>query len=500
MRYIRAKLPFISAIIARYVDDAATFCVPNRPFGEPGFRIGLRDARREPTRVELRTIQQLQDWFLTSGTVVNGDRTARPGLMSVVKMLTDNSMHYDQCHLEIQHDLKGRPAAWVVPDPTTIRFALPSSISPRNVADDVSAVQIINGNIVAKFNKDQLTWGVRNPSSHINTFGYGVSEIEMCFEVIGHLINGMEYNGRQFTNGVLSPGILNLGGRLTPAQLTNIRRMVVQLLVGVQNAFRLPITNTEKIEYIDLKRSNKDMEYAAWMNFLLRILCAEYRMDPLEINFKFGGSGSEEKSMFEGPNKAKFTESKRRRMFPLLVMLARMFNEHILWRILPDFEFMWTGMSIISPEEQMNLLTQQVRTFMTVDELRATFDLKPLPDGIGSIPDSAVMAERYREVNLAQMQRLLLEQTGDVDGRPTETKVIEGSAENAADKVVIPKVMEPHEERSVILPGMEEVTVDPSKVKEVLGYDGVGGAPATAAGVSKSLGARHIKIRKAREE
>lgn len=482
MRYIRAKLPFISAIISRYVDDLAVYCAPNRPFGEPGFRIGLRDTRREPSRTELKVIQQAQDWMLTSGTTRDGDRTIRPGLMDVVKMLTDNSMHYDQCNLEILHDRLGRPAAWVVVDPTTIRYALPQSVSFRNEAADYNAVQIVNGNIVAKFNKNNLIWGVRNPSSHVNTYGYGVSEIEMCFEVIGHLINGMEYNGKQFTNGVLSPGILNLSGRLTPGQLTNIRKMIVQLLVGVQNAWRLPVTNTEKIEYIDLKRSNKDMEYSDWMNFLLRILLAEYRMDGLELNFMFSGSGSGEKSMFEGPNKAKFTESKRRRIFPVLAMLERMFNEHIIWKIMPDFEFKWTGASIMSPEEQINILTQQLRTFMTVDEGRAFFDLKPLPDGIGSIPDSAVMAERYREVNLAQMQRLLLEQTGNIDGvsndvqaRPSETNVMSETAQQTREKVVIPKVMEPHDEASRILPGMDKVTVDPSKMKEVLGYDGAGG-------------------------
>lgn len=54
---------------------------------------------------------------------------------------------------------------------------------------------------------------------------------------------------------------------------------------GVQNSHRVPVINGIDLEWIDLQKNNRDMEFNEWLKFLIIISCAVYRMDPTELGF-----------------------------------------------------------------------------------------------------------------------------------------------------------------------------------------------------------------------
>ncbi len=69
------------------------------------------------------------------------------------------------------------------------------------------------------------------------------------------------------------------------------------MLAGVGNAWKTPILNADDgVEWVSMQSNNRDMEYNEWMNFLLKLACAMFLMDPAEVNFKFGSES--EKALF----------------------------------------------------------------------------------------------------------------------------------------------------------------------------------------------------------
>jgi hypothetical protein len=238
--------------------------------------------------------------------------------------------------------------------------------------------------IVAEYSQEELCFGVRNPRTDMNLHGYGVSELEMMMKVMTALLWGWEYNQRAFSQGSTHKGILNFKGNIPEKQLRAFRRHWYMMLSGVENAWRTPITNAEELQWVSMHQSNRDMEYNAWMDFLIKIACACFTMDPVEVNFKYGNVG-QQTGLQEASNSEKITESKERGLRPLLRFIAGCINKHIIWPMNEDFEFEFVGLDAKTQEDVADLNTKRVKTYRTVDELRAEEDLPPLPDGKGEI-------------------------------------------------------------------------------------------------------------------
>ena len=393
------RLPILRAIIKTRVDQVASFCLPQQPPQDPGFRIRLRETDRTPQAFELQEMRRLEEWLLTTG-VIQVDRRERHGMEYLVRQVTNDTLMYDQLNMEVVSDRKGRPSQWYSVDPATVRFVDSAKLAPDHSMDAPYAVQIYDNVVTGEFTRREMVFGVRNPRSDIRSHGYGTSETEMMVNTVTYLLWGMEYNGRQFSQGSIAKGLLNIKGPMPERQLRAFRRQWYQMVAGVENAWRTPIVNAEDLEWIDLNKSNRDMEFGHWLDFLIKIACAIFAMDPIEVNFKYGGSG--QKAMFEAANKVKIVESKAKGLQPLLKFVASIFNENILWPNSEDFTLEFTGLSPMTPKELADLETQKVRTYMMVDEIRAMHDLPPLADGLGQIIDSPNWMEARRELLLQE--------------------------------------------------------------------------------------------------
>jgi hypothetical protein len=392
------RLPILAAIRKTRVDQVAAFSQPQRPPHEPGFRVRMRDMHRTPTRAEKKRTRELENLMLTTG--VTDDPRSRESFETFCRKITHDSMTFDQACYEITPDRMGRPAAWYAVDASTIRLADTAALRPSTDVNSVFAVQVYDNVIINEYTKREMAFSIRNPRSSIRTHNYGTSEAEMMISTITYLLWGMQYNGNQFSQGTVAKGLLNLKGSIPERQLRAFRRQWYQMVSGVENAFRTPILNAENVEWIDLYKSNREMEYSAWIDFLIKIACAIFAMDPIEVNFKYGGSG--QKAMFEAANKVKIVESKAKGLAPLLRFLERSINENILWPIDPNFCLEFTGLSPMTPKELADLETMKVRTYMMVDEIRAQHDLPALPHGLGRVINDPNWMQARRDVMLQQ--------------------------------------------------------------------------------------------------
>lgn len=123
--------------------------------------------------------------------------------------------------------------------------------------------------------------------------------------------------------------------------------------VIIHNSHRMPIIEADKLDFINTQTSNKDMEYSKYYEFLIKIACACYKIDPSEIGFPMNGS-SESKPMFEGNNEARLKYSKDKGMKPLLNFVQTKLNKYIVQYLKGGkYELYFEGIDAETAQEEL---------------------------------------------------------------------------------------------------------------------------------------------------
>lgn len=380
MEMIGRSVPVIADIVNVRTNQVKMFCAIPEDKYSPGFRVRHIDWRNTtPTRQQRARATELEEVLLHTGyhdPEVPDDSTP---LGAFAQMFLHDSLHYDQGNFEIVPDAKGRPSYFTCVDASTVRL-LDASQRPIN---DVYAVQVIDGAIITDFQRSELAFCIRNPRSSVLSHGYGISEIETLVKEITGFLYGMEYNRKAFTNGSTTKGILNFkGGTMPEKQLQAFRRHWYAQVAGVSNAWRTPITNAEDLQWINLQMSNRDMEYSAWMDFLIKIACARYLIAPEEVNFTYGNAGQAQ-AMGQAPIEEKLKASRDLGLRPLVRWFFDQLNRNFIQRIDPEYEAVAVGLDDKGREAEADLLEKQTRVFLTVDEARGRMELPAMGEDNG---------------------------------------------------------------------------------------------------------------------
>lgn len=376
------KVPVITGIIQTRIHQVANFAVPQQQDREPGYQIRLRDKKRNSTKQDLQRASDLEQWLLYTGST---RKFGKDNFETFLQKLVRDSLVYDQACFEVVDNKKGEPSDFYAMDAATIRIAdVPLGADLDDDPNRARFVQIYDDVVVAEFSAHEMCFGIRNPRTGIRLNGYGFSEMEMMLNVITSLLWSFEYNKRFFSQGSTTKGILNFRGSIPDKKLDSFRRYWYQLVTGVVNAWRTPVTNAEELQYINLHSNNRDMEYSAWNDFLIKLSSGIFLFDPAEIGFVYGNSG-QTSQMFQAPAEARIKSSKDKGLRPILRKLSNWINEYLIWRVDEDFEVVFTGMDPRSSDQIADLQKKQVTYLKTVDEIRAEDDLEPLPDGKGDV-------------------------------------------------------------------------------------------------------------------
>src|SRR5690606_26138942 len=158
-------------------------------------------------------------------------------------------------------------------------------------------------------------------------------------------------------------------------QLEAFKRQWRANLEGVENSWRTPIMQAEQgIDWIDLHPSNQEMEYSMWIEYLIKITCAVFLIDPAELNFDMHG-GVQQTPLFESSQEWKLKASRDRGLKPLLRFIAKMINDHIISKIDDHFMFDFMGLDELTEQEKHELRKEQLATYMTLNEIRREEDL-----------------------------------------------------------------------------------------------------------------------------
>ena len=337
---------------------------------------------------------------------------------------------------EVVPDRRGLPYEFMAVDASTIRIAAPNTLDmykysgantidetfdtmrgPLNNSNDrTNFVQLVHGQIRNLYSRNELAFGVRNPRTDIRVYGYGYSELEQLIRTITAAIYAEEYNIRNFSQGSSPKGILSFKGEaMDPDMLEDFKRKWNQNVEGVHNAWRTPIIQSETgIEWTDLHPNNRDMEYNSWLEYLIKIICGVFLIDPAEVNFDLHG-GVQQTPLFESSQEWKLKASRDRGLKPLLKFLAKMINDNVIQKLDDNFTFDFVGLDELTEQEKHELRKEQVASYMTLNEIRRAEDLPDIEDGDRVLNPTYLQAVQLQQQADQQEEQMAMQ--GDAAGQ-----------------------------------------------------------------------------------
>lgn len=383
LRAMAERNVVVSSIIQTRINQCSAFCQPQRNKYSVGYKLFPRNRDRKLSRSEREEMFNLEMFMLNMGLDRNPDRDT---LETFVKKVVRDRLRYDQVCAEKVPRRNGKPYSVMAVDASTIRIASPKSkkgtpMTPRESRHEPKYVQVVDGTIVNQYTRREMIFRIANPRTEIQTFGYGYSELEMLINTITSHLWAEEWNRKVFSNGATVKGIINFKGNVAPNQLEAFRRQWLTQVSGVTNSWRTPIMNSDELQWVPLQPSNTDMGYQQWLEYLIKVACAVYLIDPAEINFDTrGGVGSQ--PMFMSSNEAQQKVSKDRGLQPLVRFVQTLINEDILWEIDPNYELVFLGLDSKTEAEAIELRMKELQSYKTLNDVRREADdLPPVPGG-----------------------------------------------------------------------------------------------------------------------
>lgn len=357
--------------------------------------------------------KKVEDFILYCGLLDNRPfETKKWNFDTCLRAWVRDTLTLDKMTTEIVPNQVGKPHHFFPNDASTIKFASPSlkrykafpgaqtnvdflypekhvqALEKRDAleldeelleAEKYKYVQVVKGRIERAFTEDELKLGIRNMTTDIYNNGYGISELELLVSIVASHLNTEYYNKAYFTQGFSAKGILHLKAAIPRRKLETIRQQWHHMIKGARNSFQTPIfAGMDEVKWIPLTQNHSDIEFQGWLNYLIKVICAIYQIDPAEIGFPMKDIGSG--GGISGDNtEEKLSHSKDKGLYPLLRFIENYVNINIIDSIDSDFCIEFTGVDEASKKFELERQEKEVKIKKTINEIRAEDGLPPLP-------------------------------------------------------------------------------------------------------------------------
>lgn len=334
-----------------------------------------KEDMKEMTKAEQKRVERIVRFLEDGGET---DKWEMPdSFVTFVRKIMQDSLSIDQLAFEITRTRGQELHQFKAIDGSMIRFL--DTVDP-NYAHQFDQYrykgylpkycQVFDQQIV--FNKQlntyvmyypwELGFGIRNVGTDIWQNGYGRSELESLIEIITYILNGVQYNGNFFKNGSNPKGFIKMNGPNTnQTQLNDFKQKWRQMLTGTENSHKIPIFAGLDLEWVDLQKGNRDMEFDNWTKFLIVLLCSVYRIDPSELGFQF----REAANLFgQQGQRERLDHSKQKGLYPLLIFLQDIINKFLISELDEEMEFAFMGIEVEDEEKQVKLDSEKLSAGM----------------------------------------------------------------------------------------------------------------------------------------
>lgn len=374
-----ARNPIVGSIIRTRLNQVAAFCTPQSDAYEPGFVI--KSGHTDDGKHNTGKATEIADYIYHMGLRGYGEQS----LETFARKFVQDSLILDQACAELVPMRNGQPAYAVCVDSATIKL-LKASLSyalPEDRDNELWYAQVLDDKIVNEYTYDQMMFGTRNPQTDMGYCGYGMSELELLIRVVTTILNHEKFNAGQLTQGGTSKGVLTIAGDIAQddLQFASFRRDFREAVRNAADAWRPPVlrvSKDSKIEWVQLDRANRDMEFSHLFDFLVKQACGVYQISPEEINWQVGITGAH--ATFGSDHAGKVMYSQRKGLKPLLRFLESQLNTKFIQKIDPIYRIEFVGLDI-NREMDSEIHVRESQSYKTINEVRAELNMKPIPHG-----------------------------------------------------------------------------------------------------------------------
>jgi hypothetical protein len=411
----------VSAIVQNRVDTLSRFARPQTRKFDLGYRIVKRNSSEEYTEKEKAEISNLEDFIYNCGRVTNTPDDDRMLFNDFIKMIVRDALTFGNITVEkvktrrgalhrfrpvpaesIYHINSNSPRAQIEDHIKAVKntFKIQSDNDPRKdyqvndqPIDYYKYIQVSYDNRpLAVFGDEDLIFKLFSPQNFADGNGYCYSPTEMAIMNITNHLNTEHYNSNFFTHGQAAKGILHLKGTVTQSQMTAFRRQFYNLINGAQNAWRTPIVSgLDDVQWVPMAGGSKEMEYLNYNMHLMRAVCSQFQIDPMELGLDLlvtGGRAANQQS-----HEVKIEFSREKGLYPLLMFLEDFINSNILPAIDIEYpkkyKFQFEGYTDETPQTEIALLQAEMSVNKSMNDLLASARKSHIKHPVGDLPMNA---------------------------------------------------------------------------------------------------------------
>ena len=409
----------VSAIIQARVDTLLRFSRPEHKRFEMGFRVIKKDDKSAYTDDDRMEIAALEDFIYHCGRKENTPHDDKMLFGEFMKLVTRDAITFGNVAIEKVktragglHRIRPLPAESVYLINKKLskqqlesmvhaqrQGALPSDNDPKveQVVNEVPVdyykyVQVSYDNRpLANFGDEDLIFKLFNPQNFADSNGYCYSPLELAIINITNHMNVENYNANFFTHGYAARGILHLKGTVTQGQLMNFRRQFYNTITGQQHAWRTPIVaGLDEVQWVPMSANAKEMEYINFNNHLMRVICAQFQIDPVELGLDYLVSATGRSPTQQANNEYKINYSRERGLVPILMFIEDLMNSEVLpaldKNLAAKYKFVFQGYTDETPQTEIAQMQAEMTVYKSMNDLLAQAQKDKLDSPAAALP------------------------------------------------------------------------------------------------------------------
>jgi len=386
--------------------DLADPTLTPEQYAEKKFEFEKR--RIEVKKKQLKEIKEIEEFIKHCGMDVGESDTTnkRVDFDKFMKLVIKDRLTYNYAAIELVPQKNGEKCHHFYPvSAGTIRYVTKTSAErlqkllieqmmarglteeeiKRKTNKPYRYVQVVRGQIVAAWSEDWFVFEPANPTVDPEDNGYAVGELELLMQIVTAHLYAEAHNRNFFVQGIGTKGLLHIKGEnISRAQLEAFKRQWFNQISNTRNAFRPPIIGmADEVRWVPLAQSNREMEFEQWMNYLIRICCAVYQIDPAEINFDISKVNTS--TLNESSNETRIKASRDKGLKPLLDYVQGLINNHVLPRwnkeYAKKYRFEFVGLDAETRQQEIDRLQKETAVWKTVNEARIEMGREPIESG-----------------------------------------------------------------------------------------------------------------------
>jgi hypothetical protein len=415
LRRLSEEAWLVNTLIIHLQDQIRPFLKPTTDDNTRGFQVRLKDTGKPITGSVADYIKTLTNFFMNTGFGPDPER--QDDIVHFCMKVVRDYLTIDQIATELQRTVgKDVFAFWDI-DPATISRVTEEGY---NGDDSIRFIQEISQIPTAYYTIDDLIFDYGNPRSDIEYCGYGYSRVESALRLIIAQINTFSYQASALTEDNLPRGMLMLNGDADLQDVEEIEDYIIDVMSGgPMSKWKIPIipsgTDSEgksnSVQWVNFRNTNREMEYTEWTHMLWSAVAALFGTDLEEIGIKTNSS-----TPLIGDNTDPRTQETKSRLLSTILGFIEGHLQKILDKVDDRFDFEFVGYERKDEKKEADLLSAQLSTYTSIDDIRKSKGLVPYNKPWSQMPLSQYTVQM--ETAAQQQQEMQSYQSGsDTSGK-----------------------------------------------------------------------------------